>query len=181
MFSATLLQQAESLLETFRTKNRHIILAESCTGGLLSALITEIPGASDVFLGSFVSYHNAAKASWLNVPEDLLHKHGAVSAEVAAAMAEGALARAEAMHASLKDQPIISLSITGIAGPKGGSPKGDLTDKPVGLVFFSIAQQQEKNQTHKMIFAGTRGEIRLSAAAFAVSLLQNAPCAQNET
>ena len=96
--------------------------AESCTGGLVAALITEIPGSSDVFDRGFVTYSNAAKAESLDVAPALLNPFGAVSAEVAGAMATGALAHSRAD---------VAVSITGIAGPGGGSP-----EKPVGLVHF---------------------------------------------
>jgi nicotinamide-nucleotide amidase len=99
--------------------------AESCTGGMIATRITDVAGSSAVFAGGFVPYANDAKSEWLDVAADLLREHGAVSAPVAAAMARGALARA---HAD------IAVSVTGIAGPTGGTP-----EKPVGLVFLGLA------------------------------------------
>jgi nicotinamide-nucleotide amidase len=125
-FPADLRASAESLLATARSQGRTIVTAESCTGGLVAALLTEIPGSSDVFERGYVTYSNAAKIADLGVSPALLDAHGAVSAEVAIAMAEGARARASADFA---------LAVTGVAGPGGGTAK-----KPVGLVYLAIAQ-----------------------------------------
>ncbi|MGJ0505714.1 MAG: CinA family protein [Methylocystis sp.] len=116
---------------TIIVKAKHASLritsAESCTGGLVSAALTDVPGASEVFDRGFVTYSNEAKTDLLGVPARLIAAHGAVSAEVARAMAEGALAH------SLAD---IAVSVTGIAGPGGGS-----AEKPVGLVHFACARR----------------------------------------
>jgi nicotinamide-nucleotide amidase len=128
MFDVPLLQSAEKLLELCRDKSIKIVTAESCTGGLLSGLLTEIAGSSDVFERGFVTYSNEAKVELLNVDPALLSAHGAVSSQVALAMAEGALANS---HADL------ALSITGIAGPGGGTD-----EKPVGTVYFGCAAEQ---------------------------------------
>jgi nicotinamide-nucleotide amidase len=100
-------------------------VAESCTGGLVGARLTDVPGSSAVFRGGFVTYSNAAKVDWLGLPAELLAAHGAVSAEVAAAMARAARQRGGAD---------LGLGVTGIAGPSGGTP-----EKPVGLVFLALA------------------------------------------
>ena len=118
-------EAATRLLDICKRNNLTIATAESCTGGLLSAALTEIPGSSDVFDRGFVTYTNDAKRAMLNVPADVLEQFGAVSRETAEAMATGALAHSPAD---------LAVSITGIAGPGGGRP-----DKPVGLVHFAAA------------------------------------------
>ncbi|MBZ8132533.1 CinA family protein [Afifella sp. IM 167] len=117
--------RAASLLDICRQRGLMIATAESCTGGGLAAVLTEIAGSSEVFERGFVTYSNAAKMELLGVPAEMIERHGAVSTEVARAMAEGALAHS---HAGL------SLSITGVAGPGGGTAA-----KPVGLVCFAAA------------------------------------------
>jgi nicotinamide-nucleotide amidase len=119
------LDKARALLDLCRARKLTIATAESCTGGLVAATLTEIPGSSDVFERGFVTYSDAAKAAMLGVPTLVLQRFGAVSRETAEAMAQGALAH------SLAD---LAVSITGIAGPGGGSP-----GKPVGLVHFAAA------------------------------------------
>ena len=120
-----LLAQARALLDLCRAKKLMIATAESCTGGLVAATLTEIPGSSDAVERGFVTYSNAAKEAMLGVPGATLEKFGAVSRETAEAMAQGALAHSPAD---------LSVAITGIAGPGGGTP-----DKPVGLVHFAAA------------------------------------------
>ncbi|TLG72845.1 CinA family protein [Methylocystis sp. B8] len=119
--------KANTLLDSARAKGLRLATAESCTGGLVAAALTEIAGASDVFDRGFVTYSNAAKCEMLGVPKELIAAHGAVSAEVARAMALGAIDR------SLAD---VAVAVTGIAGPGGGS-----TEKPVGLVHFACARR----------------------------------------
>ena len=139
---------------------RHLMLAtaESCTGGKVAAALTDIVGASDVFERGFVTYSNAAKSDLLGVPEDMIERHGAVSGEVAAAMAEGALARADAD---------IVIAVTGIAGPDGGT---DL--KPVGLVWFGCAASWAPTFVHKAQFpAHGRDFIREAAVMTAIEIL----------
>jgi nicotinamide-nucleotide amidase len=120
-----LIQRARALLDLCRRKGLKLAAAESCTGGLLAATLTEIPGSSDVFERGFVTYSNEAKETMLGVPALILAMHGAVSRETAEAMAQGALVHSPAD---------LAVSITGIAGPGGGTP-----DKPVGLVHFAGA------------------------------------------
>jgi nicotinamide-nucleotide amidase len=135
-----------------------IALAESCTGGLASSMLTDVPGSSEYFLGAVVSYANDAKASLLGVSEETLRRHGAVSAESAAEMARGARARFDADYA---------VSITGIAGPDGGS-----AEKPVGTVFFALAPRRGEETGKKRLFVGDRGVIRRAAAIHALELVR---------
>lgn len=133
-----------------------LALAESCTGGLISEWLTEQPGASEYFLGAVVSYANSAKTSLLGVEERLLREHGAVSEEVAKAMAVGAQARFLASHA---------IATTGIAGPSGGTP-----EKPVGLVHFALAGPAGVAHEHRII-RGDRRQIQSRAAMQALMML----------
>lgn len=123
MFSEALLTRAEDLLAALRRQGRMLATAESCTGGLIAALFTEIAGSSDVFERGFVTYSNTAKMQMLAVPREMLDAHGAVSEQVARAMVQGALAHSQAT---------IAVAVTGIAGPGGGS-----VEKPVGLVHIA--------------------------------------------
>jgi nicotinamide-nucleotide amidase len=122
---ATLTEQAAALLDICRRKKLTLATAESCTGGLIAATLTEIPGSSDVVERGFVTYSNAAKQTMLGVPAATIETFGAVSRETAEAMARGALAHSPAP---------LAVSVTGIAGPGGGS-----AEKPVGLVHFAAA------------------------------------------
>ena len=159
-FSPTLLQQAEAVLAAYRARGRLIATAESCTGGLIAASLTEIAGSSDVVDRGFVTYSNDAKTDMLGVPADLIVQHGAVSQPVARAMAEGALER------SLAD---VTVAVTGVAGPGGGT-----AEKPVGLVHFGVAAKSEPTRAKHEIFAGDRRAIRLAAVVEALSLLLEA-------
>ena len=125
---ATLAEQAAALLELCRAKKLRIVTAESCTGGLVAATLTEIPGSSDVLDRGFVTYSNEAKQAMVGVPSAILARFGAVSRETAEAMAKGALDHAPAE---------LAVSITGIAGPGGATP-----GKPVGLVHFAAASRK---------------------------------------
>ena len=120
-------RKAEKLLALLREQNLLLATAESCTGGLVAGAITAIPGSSDVFDRGFVTYSNAAKEEMLGVPADILERFGAVSAETARAMALGAVQR------SFAD---LSVAVTGVAGPDGGS-----AEKPVGLVHFACMRK----------------------------------------
>lgn len=141
-----------------KEKKLKIALAESCTGGLAGKLLTDIPGSSDYFQGSFVVYSNVLKRRILNVPRTVLKKYGAVSEECALFMAKGA---------KKKGKADVSISITGIAGPSGGTK-----EKPVGLVYIGIGLPKNKYYVHKFILPGDRGRIRERAAYQAFELLR---------
>lgn len=134
-----------------------LALAESCTGGLIANRVTNIPGSSETFLAGIVAYSNRAKSDFLDVPADLIRKHGAVSPEVAEAMAVGAAARVGAD---------VALGVTGIAGPGGGTP-----EKPVGLVYIGLKTPDGVEVT-KSIFGGSRLEIKLRASQAALNLVR---------
>ena len=157
MIDAPTLTLAEQVLAGHRARGWRIATAESCTGGLIAAALTAIAGSSDVVDRGFVSYSNAAKASMLGVDPGLIDSVGAVSEAVAAAMAEGALARSEADAAA---------AVTGIAGPGGGS-----ADKPVGLVWFACAWRGAATVTARHVFPGDRTEIRRATVARALAML----------
>lgn len=151
LFPSELVAAASGFITRCRDRGVMIVTAESCTGGLLAALLTEIPGASAVFERGFVTYSNTAKQQLLGVSAELLAAHGAVSAEVAQAMAQGARRAANGdVHLRL------SLAITGIAGPGGGSAQ-----KPVGTVFIASDGAVLRCERHH--FSGDRGEIRMAA------------------
>ena len=156
---------AQRVVEANRAIGRRIAVAESCTGGLVSAALTEIPGSSDIFEQGFVTYSNAAKTQLLGVSEDVLDTFGAVSVATAWSMAQGALSRSGADAA---------VAITGIAGPTGGSEK-----KPVGTVVFARADRDaDPNQiiADRKDFGDLgRGGIRLQAALCALELLVPSP------
>lgn len=158
IFPKLLLDEAENLLEIYRRRGWRIVTAESCTGGLIAGCLSEIPGASDVLEGGFVTYSNAAKNQHLGVPRETIQRVGAVSAEVAEAMAVGALTKGDAD---------VAVSATGIAGPGGGS-----ADKPVGLVFLGAARRGGQARHERHVFAGDRTAIRLAAMAAAFALLR---------
>jgi len=153
----TLRDVVTTLLQACRERGVMLATAESCTGGLLAGALTAIPGSSDVVERGFVVYSNAAKHEMLGVPIAMIERHGAVSEEVARALAEGAIGRS---HAHL------TVSITGVAGPGGGSEA-----KPVGLVHFATARRGQPTLAHHRIFPGDRDTIRLGAVAVALSLL----------
>jgi len=131
-------------------------LAESCTGGLVAARITSVPGSSAYFMAGFVTYSNRAKTRFLSIPEKIIKRHGAVSSVVAGRMAKGVLSAAEVD---------IGLSITGIAGPTGGSP-----EKPVGTVFMALATRKHV-LIQKFLFSGSRSAIRRQASNEALKML----------
>ena len=158
MFSRELTGDAEVLLEAYRSAGKMLATAESCTGGLIAALLTEIAGSSDVVERGFVTYSNEAKMECLGVSEATLGNHGAVSTETAAEMAEGALAHSRAD---------VAVSVTGVAGPGGGS-----AEKPVGLVHFGLARRGGATVTEHHVFPGDRSAVRLASVEAALALLR---------
>jgi nicotinamide-nucleotide amidase len=161
LFPQEMLQRAERLLAAARGKSVKLATAESCTGGLIAALLTEIAGASDVVERGFVTYSNEAKTEMLGVSPKLLLAHGAVSREVARAMAEGALARSGAG---------LALAVTGVSGPGGGS-----VAKPVGLVEFACAARGQPTLLRTERFGELgRSRIRLAAVATGLALFERA-------
>ena len=157
MFEAETLSLAQSVLDACRARGWHVATAESCTGGLVAGALTAIAGSSDVVERGFVAYSNEAKSELLGVPLETIAAHGAVSPETAAAMAEGAVARA----------PVdLAISVTGVAGPGGGS-----ATKPVGLVIFGLARRNGPCRTERHVFDGDRSAVRQAALRVALSLL----------
>jgi nicotinamide-nucleotide amidase len=158
---AGLLARAEALVRAYAAAGRRIATAESCTGGLVAGLLTAVPGSSAVVERGFVTYSNEAKAESIGVPMDLIVARGAVSEPVARAMAEGAL------RASRADAAV---SVTGIAGPGGGSDA-----KPVGLVHFGLAVKDGSTRHVERRFGDPgRAEIRRLSVAQALDLLEAA-------
>ena len=148
---------AEIVLAECRARGLTLATAESCTGGLVAARLTAVPGASDVFRGGIVAYDNAVKVAQLDVPAHVLERHGAVSAETAAAMASGARAH---LHAD------VAVSVTGVAGPGGGTP-----EKPVGLVYLHAAGPG-RTRAAEFHVPGDREAVRRRAAASALHLVR---------
>ncbi|MBI1179584.1 MAG: nicotinamide-nucleotide amidohydrolase family protein [Alphaproteobacteria bacterium] len=160
MDTVTLLGKAEALLAAARAKRLKLAAAESCTGGMLMACLTELSGASEVVDCGFVTYSNAAKHELLGVPFELIEEYGAVSEPVARAMAEGALRNS---HAD------IAAAITGVAGPTGGT-----ADKPVGLVHFAAARRGRETVSESRRFGDLgRSVVRLRSVETALELMQS--------
>src|SRR5262245_64723267 len=158
MFPDRVLVLANALIEEAREKRLKITTAESCTGGLIAGALTEIPGASEVVDRGFIVYSNGAKTKLLSVRAALIMRHGAVSEEVARAMAEGALKNSSAQ---------IAVSCTGIAGPTGGS-----ADKPIGLVHLAAARVGETTLAEECRFGDLgRSEIRMRTVEAGLKLL----------
>lgn len=154
------LTEAEALLAACRAAGVTVATAESCTGGLIAACLTAIAGSSDVVDRGFVTYSNDAKHRMVGVPMALIRTHGAVSEQVAQAMAEGALAHSDAA---------LAVSVTGVAGPGGGS-----AEKPVGLVCFGLAVRGRPTLTQRRIFPGDRTAIRAATVRHAFALIRSA-------
>lgn len=161
MIDPALSAEAGRVVAGLLVRGIRVATAESCTGGLVAAALTAIPGSSQVVDRGFVTYSNPAKTEMLGVPAEMLDEHGAVSESVARAMAEGALARSSAGMA---------VSTTGIAGPGR-----DGTSKPVGLVHFALAATGHPTHHHAEIFEGDREAIRRQAVLTALGLLAQAP------
>jgi nicotinamide-nucleotide amidase len=148
---------ARKLLDLARIGGHRIATAESCTGGLVAGAITDLPGASEIFDRGFVTYSNASKIETLGVRAATLENHGAVSRETAIQMAQGALKFSRAT---------LAVSITGIAGPDGGSP-----EKPIGLVHFACADRNGARHVERRFGPLSRDEIRAAAVAQALEML----------
>ncbi len=148
---------SEALGVKLKARSWSLALAESCTGGQLAQAITAVPGSSAWFDCGVVSYSNHSKVALLGIDLKLLERYGAVSPEVAMAMAEGMLQRSQAQ---------LALAITGIAGPEGGS-----LEKPVGLVHFALAQVKLPTQAREQHFQGDRPAIRTQAVEYALAWL----------
>ncbi len=157
MMDKDILTAAEALLAQCREKGLMLAAAESCTGGLVTAVLTEIAGSSDVVDRGFVTYSNAAKTSLLGVPQAVLDMYGAVSEQTARAMVSGALDN------SCAD---LAVSITGIAGPGGGS-----ADKPVGLVHFAAQRRGDEANAYHTVFSGDRSAVREASLRQALTML----------
>ncbi len=158
MFEAETLALAQAVLDACRARNWKLATAESCSGGLVVGALTAIGGSSDVVERGFVTYSNEAKSELLGVPPEIIAEHGAVSAETAAAMAQGALARA----------PVdLAVSVTGIAGPSGATPT-----KPVGLVLFGLARRDGNCRIERRVFPVDRTAVRQAALKLALQLLE---------
>ena len=145
------------MLAALRSAGLMVATAESCTGGLIAGALTEIAGSSDVVDRGFVTYSNEAKTEMLGVPAGLIEAHGAVSEPVARAMAEGALARSRAG---------VTVSVTGVAGPGGGS-----ADKPVGTVWFGASRRGAGTVSERKVFSGDRSAVREATVRYALELL----------
>jgi len=159
-------QLAENIIDKARQKTVMIALAESCTGGMVAAALTDISGSSAALDRGFVTYSNQAKIDILRVSSATLEQYGAVSEQTARAMVDGTLIAAPMAG--------LALSVTGIAGPGGGGPGGDGQDKPVGLVHFAC-QRRDAPQTHAMhIFSGDRHMVRQQAVRTALMMIADA-------
>ena len=157
---ADIVRQAAEFLSAARDKGELVAVAESCTAGLLAATLTAVPGCSDVFERGFVTYSNAAKSEMLGVPYWLIEKHGAVSEDVARAMAGGALTHSNAS---------LAVAVTGIAGPDGGTP-----EKPVGLVHFAAGRPEGPMHHDRVVFGDLgRAEVRRRSVERALSMLRS--------
>ncbi|MBY0407983.1 MAG: CinA family protein [Rickettsiales bacterium] len=161
MSSKKLVKKSEKVLEAFRKKKLMLATAESCTGGMLSMLLTDVAGSSDVFERGFVTYSNLSKTQSLGVPPALIKAHGAVSKEVAEAMAQGAIDHSDAD---------VAVAITGVAGP-GKSEK-----KPAGLVYIAVATRRyTETVVMKNNFKGGRDRVRRQSVEKALTSLKKIP------
>lgn len=150
--------KAQKLIDLAKSKKIHLATAESCTGGLISAAITSIPGSSEVFQSGFVTYSNLSKHIFLKVSEDLMKEKGSVSVEVAKIMA---------VNACLRSRADMAVSVTGIAGPGGATE-----DKPIGLIYIGFySRKTGVNVAFKHNFEGNRNEIRKQTVAKALDIL----------
>jgi len=157
VFSNEQLTMAEAVLAACRDAGLKLATAESCTGGLISGCLTAVAGSSDVVDRGFVTYTNEAKSQLLGVELAMFDLHGAVSEEVARAMAEGAINNSDAQ---------ISIAVTGIAGPSGGS-----SEKPVGLVHIAAAKDGAETLHERHIFSGDREDVRTNTVSAALEMV----------
>lgn len=157
MFPREVSLLAAQVIEAYMPQRRKLVTAESCTGGLVSAALASIPGASAVLDRSFVSYNELAKEQMLGVPNSMLEKFGAVSPEIAEMMAAGALSAS---------QSHVSVSVTGVAGPTGGTP-----ERPVGLVYLGFATLEGALFHFRAQFNGDRNEVQMQTVTEALRLL----------
>ena len=157
MFPSEITDLTINLIEKCRAENTKIATAESCTGGLIAACLTSVSGSSDVFDRGFNTYSNEAKNEMLGVPMDLINAHGAVSEPVAKAMCEGALNNAPVQ---------LTVAVTGIAGPGGGSP-----DKPVGTVQIASACSGNDTINERFLFPGDRDAVRIKTVKAAIEMM----------
>lgn len=155
-----LLAAAAAVLDRLRAAGMTVATAESCTGGLIAAALTAIPGSSDVVECGFVTYSNRAKSAMLGVDAGVIAADGAVSQPVALAMAAGGLARSSAG---------VCVAVTGVAGPGGGS-----LDKPIGTVWFGLATRAGVIRTVRRVFPGDRAAVRNATVMHALRLLEEA-------
>jgi nicotinamide-nucleotide amidase len=156
---ADIMALAVDLLSICRERGELIVTAESCTGGLLAATMTAIPGCSDCFERGFVTYSNVSKSEMLGVPYWLIERHGAVSDDVARAMVGGALTHSRAD---------LAVAITGVAGPDGGTP-----EKPVGLVYFAAGRRDGPVKSEAVMFGDLgRTEVQRASVAHALKMLR---------
>jgi len=160
LFSKDLTELSRTTLEECKAAGKRITTAESCTGGLVAAVLTEIAGSSDVVGRCFVTYSNEAKHEMLGVPTETLASHGAVSRETVRAMAEGALAAAGC-------DADLAVSVSGVAGPGGGSP-----EKPVGTVWMAVASRGAETATRLCRFPGDRSQVRIRTVEAALAMLR---------
>lgn len=156
---------AQEIISKAEASGVMLASAESCTGGMIASALTDIAGSSVAVDRGFVTYSNAAKTAMLGVSSEVIDTHGAVSSDVVLAMAEGAVQQIESDHG-------IAVSVSGVAGPGGGSD-----EKPVGLVWFGLSirsKHEVETQSHRKQFSGNRGEVRAQATQFALELILNA-------
>ncbi len=160
MFAKQITDLAQEVVGELAKAGKMIVTAESCTGGLIAGALTAIPGSSEVVYGGFVSYANAAKMAMINVPENMIAQFGAVSEQVACAIAQGAL------NATKVD---IAIAVTGIAGPGGGTRQ-----KPVGLVHFGLAAADKTWHMQRHFGAIGREQVRLETVHSALEMVLEA-------
>jgi nicotinamide-nucleotide amidase len=157
-FPPALIEAAAAALEAAKAKRMRIAAAETVTSGLVSACLTSVSGASQIFERGYILYHDTAKASGLGAREDVAKLHGAVSAEVTSGLASGLLENSSAD---------VSIAITGYAGPGGGNPKN-----PVGTIYVASARRGGEVRCERFVFSGGRDNVRLNAVAAALRLLR---------